>query len=69
MIALLLLGFGIVALIQIPGLVKKQWWWELIIFTILWLSGLILSVLLVLGVKFPETTTIIGNMVSKLFGI
>ena len=69
MIALLLLGFGIVALIQISGLVRKQWWRELIVFTIFWLSGLTLSVMLSLGVKFPEVTMIIGNIVSKMFGI
>lgn len=69
MIALLLIGFGIVALIQIPGLVRKQWWRELIVFTILWLSGLTLSVMLSLGVKIPEVTMIIGNIVSKMFGI
>ncbi len=69
MIALLLLGFGIVALLQIPGLVRKQWWRELIVFTMLWLSGLILSLFLTFGVKLPAVTTIIGNIVSKLFGI
>ena len=69
MIALLLIGFGLVALIQIPGLIRKQWWRELIVFTILWLSGLTLSVMLSLGVKFPEVTMIIGNIVSKMFGI
>jgi len=69
MIALLLLGFAGIALIQIPSLVHKQWWWELIVFTIFWLSGLILSVLLSLGVKLPPVTTIIGNYISKIFSI
>ena len=69
MIALLLVGFGIVALIQIPGLVNKQWWRELTAFIILWLSGLILSVMLTVGVKLPPVTNIIGDLVSKIFGI
>jgi len=63
MIGLLLLGFVIVGLIQIPGLVRKQWWWELTVFVILWLSGLILSLLLVLGVNFPKVTTIIVEII------
>lgn len=69
MIALVLLGFGVVALIQIPGLVKKQWRRELTVFIILWLGGLILSLLLVLGVNLPKVTTIIGNVILKIFGI
>jgi len=64
MSALLLLGFGIVALIQIPGLVRKQWWRELTAFLVLWAAGLILSILLAVGVQLPQVTTIIGKLIS-----
>jgi len=64
MIALLLLGFGIVALIQIPGLVRKQWWIELTAFMVLWTIGLILSILMASGVKLPQVTTIIAKLIS-----
>jgi hypothetical protein len=69
MIALLLLGFGIVAIIQIPGLVRKQWWRELNVFLLLWATGLILSILMAAGVKLPEITTIIGDAIAKITGI
>ncbi|HWP96849.1 MAG TPA: hypothetical protein VN426_08350 [Syntrophomonadaceae bacterium] len=67
MIALLLLGFGIVAFIQIPALVRKQWWRELISFLVLWTTGLLLSILLSMGVHIPPVTVIIGQYLSHLF--
>jgi hypothetical protein len=69
MIALMFMGFGLVALMQIPSLVQKQWWRELTAFIILWLSGLIFSLMLALGVKLPPVTTIIGQFLSDIFGI
>ena len=69
MIALLLMGFAIVALIQIPGLIKKQWWRELICFTVLWSIGLVLSMMVAIGITLPPISTIIGQYISKIFRI
>jgi len=69
MIALVLMGFGIVALIQIPGLVRKQWWRELICFAFLWFMGLILSVMIAIGIKLPPISTIINKSITGMFGI
>ncbi|HPF43895.1 MAG TPA: hypothetical protein PKV15_04300 [Syntrophomonadaceae bacterium] len=69
MIALLLMGFGIVALIQIPGLIKKQWWRELACFTVLWSIGLVLSVMLAMGITLPPVSTMINQYISGMFGI
>jgi hypothetical protein len=69
MIVLLILGFAIIALIQVPSLVRKQWWRELIAFFVLWFSGLVLSVLLSLGVKVPGVTSVIWNLLSKIMGL
>lgn len=69
MIALLLMGFAIAALIQIPGLIKKQWWRELICFTVLWSIGLVLSVMVAIGIRMPPISTIIGHYISGIFGI
>ncbi len=69
MIVLLFIGFGIVALIQIPGLVRKSWWRELITFIVLWSAGLILGIMLAAGVKIPHITTIISKFITGMFGI
>lgn len=69
MIALLVIGFGIVALIQIPGLVRRRWWRELITFVVLWSAGLILGVMLSVGVKIPPISTIINKFITGMFGM
>ena len=69
MIALLLIGFVIVALIQIPGLVQKQWWRELICFAVLWSIGLVLSLMISMGITLPPISTIINNSITGLLGI
>lgn len=69
MIALLFIGFGTVALIQIPGLVRKQWWQELICFLVLLSMGFILSVILSMGITLPPISTIINNSIIVMFGM
>jgi cyanate permease len=69
MIALLLMGFGIVALIQIPSLIKKQWRRELICFTVLWSIGLVLSILVAVGITLPPISTIINHYITEMFGL
>jgi hypothetical protein len=69
MSALVLIGFGAIALIQIPGLVRKQWWRELICFTVFWSLGLVLAVILSMGIKLPPLTTIINETITGILKI
>ncbi|WP_061215046.1 hypothetical protein [Syntrophomonas wolfei] len=69
MIALVLIGFGMVALIQIPGLVRKQWWRELLCFAVLLFMGLILSVMISMGIEIPPVTTIINETITGMLGM
>jgi hypothetical protein len=69
MIALLLIGFAILALLQIPSLVRKRWWRELICFAVLWFMGLIFSVMVSLGITLPPISTIINKFITVTFGI
>lgn len=69
MIALLLIGFGIVAVIQIPGLVQKRWWRELTCFTVLWCADLVLSIMILAGIHLPPISTIINNFITMMLGI
>jgi len=69
MIVLLLIAFAMLALWQIPGLVRKRWWKELICFTGLWSMGLILSLMLSRGITLPPISTIINKLITGMFGI
>lgn len=69
MIALLLVGFAILALLQIPSLVRKRWWRELICFAVLWFMGLILSIMVSMGINLPPITTIINKFITETFGL
>ena len=69
MIALLSIGFIMLALWQIPSLVRKHWWIELICFAILWFIGLVLSLMIAMGTTLPPITTVIGKLISRMLGI
>lgn len=69
MIAILLIGFAMLALWQIPSLVKKRWRRELICFVVLWLMGFIFSVMISMGINLPPISTIINKYITGMFGM
>lgn len=69
MTVLLILLFLSVAAIQIPGLIKLHWWRDLICFSVLWSTALVLSVIITLGVRLPPITTLITRFISSMLGI
>lgn len=69
MIALLVIAFAIPAWLQIPILVKKRWWPDLICFTVLWSLGLVLSIMISIGITLPPISTIITKTISGVFGV
>ena len=69
MIVLLLIGFAMLALWQIPGLVRKRWWRELICFAVLWFMGFIFSVMVSMGINLPPISTIINKLLTGFLGI
>lgn len=62
----LLLVFALIILLEIPGLVRKKEWPELITFSILLTIGFILSFLQVIGVEVPNPNKGIGNLIKLL---
>lgn len=68
-VLLLVIGFTIIGFMQIPSLVRKRWWKELICFGVLWLSGLILSIMLAIEINLPPISTILTELLTKIFGI
>lgn len=68
MIILLLIGFGIMAMIQIPSLIQKRWWKELTCFAVLWFVSLVLSIMVLAGITLPPISTIINNFIAGRLG-
>ncbi|KJS87214.1 MAG: hypothetical protein JM58_04950 [Peptococcaceae bacterium BICA1-8] len=56
MIILLITAFIGIALFEVPGLVHKKYWRELIVFLLFLLFAFILSLLQIMGVKLPNPT-------------
>ncbi|MBP1760487.1 MAG: hypothetical protein H6Q64_29 [Firmicutes bacterium] len=69
MIFLLLVGFGIMALIQVPALVRKRWWKELICYSLLWLTGLALSVIISMGIIIPPISAVLNKYITSALGL
>ena len=66
MIILLIMTFVIIALLEIPELVKKEYWRELVAFSILLVLSFVLSLLLVIGVELPSPSKGIEYIVKDL---
>lgn len=68
MIVMLAIVFVMLALWQIPKLARKHWWQDLIVYTVLWSVGCILSIMLAIGITLPPITTIICKSITVMFG-
>lgn len=66
LIALLLVFFLDIVLLEAPGLVKKKMWRELLAFSGYLLLGLALSLPQVMGIKVPNPTKVIEALFKPL---
>lgn len=66
MIFLLIMAFTGMALVEVPGLIRKKYWRELIVFVFLMLVGFILSLLLTLGINLPTWSRVIEYVFGGL---
>lgn len=69
MIILIFVIFLILALIDLPWLIRGKYWRELAVYSGLMLAALVLSELLVMEVPLPAVTTEIDKFVVKIFGL
>lgn len=69
MVILIILAFAIIVLLEIPGLIQKKYWPELIVFVILLFLGFGLSLLLVSGVNLPYISNVIAQSIIKLWSL
>jgi hypothetical protein len=61
--------FIVIAGLEIPGLIQKKYWRELVVYCALLLPGFVMSVLLAMGVDFPPVSTAIFEFVKRIFGV
>ena len=69
MVILIIIIFAMIALLEIPGLVRKKYWPELTVFGVLSFLGFGLSLLIVSGVNPPYVSSIIGQSIKKLLSL
>lgn len=63
------LAFILMFAYQVPPLIRNEKWGELAAFAVLWLVGLVLSVLLAVGVKLPNPTLAIEFLLEPIVKI
>lgn len=66
---LVVITFIVIAWLEIPELVQKKYWRELVAYCALLLPGFVLSLLLAMGVDFPPVSTSIFEIVKRIFGV
>ena len=54
MIVLLITAFTGVALFEVPNLIRKEYWRELVVFALVLLTAFILALPLTLGIRLPS---------------
>ena len=66
---LIIFIFGVVAFLQILILLKKRYWRELIVFSLLHTAAFVLSLLYVLGVQIPSPMLFIKYVIENVLHI
>ncbi|MDD2586910.1 MAG: hypothetical protein PHT79_12375 [Syntrophomonadaceae bacterium] len=66
-IALIIIAYAIICLIEVPSLVKKGYWRELFIFIAFLLPALTLSLLQGAEVDLPQIVPAINTLMGELF--
>ncbi len=56
MIIALLVVFGLVLWLEVPGMVKQKWWRELVVFGLIWGLALVVTVAQTYDLPLPNPT-------------
>ncbi len=67
MIILLVLTFVLIALFEVPGLIHRKYWRELVVFGILLVIGFVMNLLIMIGKPWPPHGTAITNLYKAIF--
>jgi hypothetical protein len=62
-----IIAFALLYFLRLPGLLAKEYWRDLVVFTLLMFMAFVISILAVMGVKFPYVTTEIMRIFKAVF--
>lgn len=62
-----IIAFSLLYFLRLPGLLAKEYRRDLVVFTLLMFIAFVISILAVLGVKFPYVTTEIMKAFKAIF--
>ncbi len=65
----LLLIYAFIIIINVPELIKKKEWRELIAFSILYIIGFALGLMYVLGIPIPSPMKGLQHLIVEVLGI
>ncbi len=68
MVILIILGYVVIGIIEIIPLIKKGEKKELVVYSIIFISSFIISILLGLGFELPSPATPIENVIKSIIG-
>ena len=69
MLIILLFVYLLLVLVDVPDLIHKKYWGELVVYSGLMLAALLLSALMVMEVPLPAVTAEITNLIKKLIDL
>ncbi len=69
LIFLIILVFAVICYIEVPDLVKKKYWRELIVFFVFLIPGLVLTIMLSLDMYIPNPNRGIEFIVARVLSI
>lgn len=69
LVFLLIVAYLAIILFEVPGLIRKKYWRELVAFAVMLLLSFIFSFLYVIGVKIPSPTAVITAIVNAVMSM
>ena len=62
----IILVYMMIVLGETPKLIKNKQWWDLFVYTFFLMFSFVICLLMLLGVKLPYISTVIGEFLNKL---
>lgn len=62
----IILVYMMIVLGETPKLIKNKQWWDLFVYTFFLMFSFAICLLMLLGVKLPYISTVIGEFLNKL---
>ncbi len=61
-----LLLMVVIAVVEVPSLIRKRWWRELMVLALVWLMATVYGILVIAGIPIPQPTRVITTFFQSL---